>query len=223
MNTVLTTTITEELYHPLYTLWPPCRNGNLLSLASPESYADADKTLQDSPYFQAYLCEIETGTANPSSALSVFAVPRLSQLQILRPDTPLGNKPSTSVILQDDRLYYPEMSGFVPSSTRGEGVVRLALSQLLEGLGLLALSSHLFKWRAEKHPFQPTLFGNGVLEARIDGVLVNCLTDEVFAILDARTVYRSREWRKLYWEETAKMVSWIQHDLRKNRRTPPTR
>jgi hypothetical protein len=66
MSTVLTTTITEHLYHPLYTLWLPCRPGNLLSLASPENYEQADEVLQESPVFQAYLHHVETGTANSS-------------------------------------------------------------------------------------------------------------------------------------------------------------
>jgi hypothetical protein len=197
MSTVLTTTITEELYHPFHTLWAPCQPGNILILASPESYEEADKILQESPDFQAYLHEIETGTTNSSWLLSLFAVPRLSQLNILRPDTPLGRKPSYSVIFQDYRLYYPEISGLFPNSTQGEEVVRCALGQFLEGLASLVLGD-MFKWRDEKYPFMPTVFGNGIMEARIDGALVSCLTNEVFAILDARTVYRSRELRKLY-------------------------
>lgn len=47
------------------------------------------------------------------------------------------------------------------------------------------------------------------MEARVDGALINSLTSEAFAILDASPVHRGREERKLYWEETAKMVSWI--------------
>lgn len=222
MSTVLTSTITEHLYHPLYTLWTPCRPGTLLILASPESYQQANKLLGESPGFQAYLHDIKTGTANPSSLPSVFAIPRLSQLRLLRPDIPLDYKPSTSVIFQDRRLYYPEISGLVPGSTKDEELVLLALSQFLGGLGSLILGDML-KWQKEKYPFKPTLFGNGVMEARIDGALTNYLTNEVFAILDARTVYRSREQRKLYWEEAAKMVSWIQHDLRGNRQHPPPR
>jgi hypothetical protein len=222
MSTVLTKTITEHLYHPLYTLWLPCQPGNLLSLASPESYEQADKILQETPSFQAYLHHIETNTTNPSSLLSVFAIPRLSQLNILRPEKYLDRKPSTSVIFQDQRLYYPEMSGLIPGSTKDEELVHLALSRFLETLGSLVLGDML-KWQDEKYPFKPTMFGHGVMEARIDGSLVNCLTNEAFAILDARTVYRSREERKLYWEETAKMVSWIQHDLRKGRQSPPPR
>lgn len=119
-------------------------------------------------------------------------------------------------------MYYPEMSGLVPGSTRDEDLVRLSLSQFLDGLGSLVLGD-LLKWRDEKYPFKPTLFGHGVMEARVDGALTNSLTNEAFAILDARTVHRNRERKKLYWEETAKMVSWIQHDLRKGRQNPPPR
>jgi hypothetical protein len=54
------------------------------------------------------------------------------------------------------------MSGLVPGSTRDEDLVRLSLSQFLDGLGSLVLGDML-KWRDEKYPFKPTLFGHGVM------------------------------------------------------------
>lgn len=199
----------------------------MLHLASTESYKLADKLLRNLPGFQAYLRDIVAESVRPMFGrrdalpddLSTFTMPRTSQLEILTPTAPLTCHASTSVLMQDQRLYYPEFSGHLLGPTTDERKIGLALRQFLNTLG--QVMNGIFEWRETNYPFQPALFGNGVMEARIDGVLAVTQTNEVFAIFDARTIYRTRELRNLYWEETAKMVCWIQHDLWKDRQRPP--
>ncbi|KAJ5389192.1 uncharacterized protein N7496_000260 [Penicillium cataractarum] len=223
MSTVTTSTITEDTFDSLHTLWPKCQDGNLLTLASRESYHQADVTLQNFPGFQAYLYDIETRNPNPDpSKLATFAPSRTSQIQLLKSSSHLARHASTSVLLHEHRLQHPQGSGLLSGSTHGEKVIRQSLRQLLDSFNIL-LSDGTFGWRAEKYPFAPALFRHGVMEARVNDVLADRRSNEVFAILDTRTVYRSRDLRGLYWEETAKMVSWIQHDLWKNRQQPPPR
>lgn len=221
MSTLITSTITEDNFDSLHALWPQRQGGNLLTLASRESYHQADITLQNFPGFQAYLHDIETRNVNPDpSKLATFTPARTSQIQLLKLSGHLARHTSTSVILHDHCFSYPRVRGLLSESTDGEKVIRHSLRQLLDSFGVL-LSDTTLEWRAEEYPFKPALFRHGVMEARVDGVLADRRTNEVFAILDARTVHRSRDLRCLYWEETAKMVSWIQHDLWKNRQHPP--
>lgn len=222
MSTVTPSTITEDTFDSLHTLWPKCQDGNLLTLASRESYHQADVTLQNFLGFQAYLHDIETRNTTPDpSKLATFAPARTSQIQLLKCSSHLARHASTSVLLHEHRQH-PQGSGLISGSTHGEKVIRQSLRQLVDSFDIL-LSDGTFEWSAGKYPFAPALFRHGVMEVRVDGVLTDRRTNEVFAILDARTVYRSRDLRSLYWEETAKMVSWIQHDLWKNRRQPPPR
>lgn len=222
MPPVTTSHITNDLYSALYVIWAPLKEGNTISLASLESYEQANQILDGYRGFQAYLYDINAGRRTPSCALAIFALVRLAQLHVLRPITPLSNRGSISILFRNERLNWPVLSNFLPHSTESEGVVRHALTQLLDGLSLLVPNETL-AWRSTRHAIEPALVGRGVMEARIDGVLADRRTDEVFAILDARTFYRSRERRRLFWEETAKMVCWIQHDVRKSRARPPPR
>ncbi|CEJ55144.1 hypothetical protein PMG11_01419 [Penicillium brasilianum] len=220
MSTVITSTITEDTFDSLHALWPQRQGENLLILASRESYHQADITLQNLPGFQAYLHDIETRNANPDpSKLATFTPTRTSQIQLLKLSSHLDRHASTSVLLYDHCFPYPQVRGLLSESTNGEKVIRHSLRQLLDSFGVL-LSDTTLECRAEEYPFEPALFRHGVMEARVDGVLADRRSNEVFAILDARTVHRSRDLRSLYWEETAKMVSWIQHDLWKNRQHP---
>ena len=222
MPPVTTCCINSDLYSSLYVIWAPLKVGNTISLASLESYEQADQILDGYRGFQAYLYDINAGRRTPSRALAIFALVRLAQLRVLRPIVPLSSRGSLSIIFRNERLDWPNPCSILPHSTESETVIRHALTQLLDGLSLLVPNETL-SWRSARHVIEPALFGYGVMEARIDGVLADRRTDEVFAILDARTVYRSRERRRLFWEETAKMVCWIQHDVRKSRTRPPPR